>query len=214
VVLGTPTYGKGSAQNVFPVPGGGALKLTTALWFTPSGRSINRTRIAMDDGTPADTTKPRPKYKTDAGRTVLGGGGITPDVVLPTAPIAVADTAFGRALGKQIPKFSDALTDYALSLKGAGTVRSPDFAVTPEMRAELWRRMQSRGITVDTAMFQRASALIDRMIGYEVTRYVFGIEAEYARRLRDDDAVKRTVRLLDGVGTQKELLERVSSQGK
>jgi carboxyl-terminal processing protease len=42
VLVGTPTYGKGSAQSLFPVTGGGALKLTTARWFTPDGRTIER----------------------------------------------------------------------------------------------------------------------------------------------------------------------------
>lgn len=82
VILGTPTYGKGSAQSVFALPNGGAVKLTTALWFTPSGRSINRPRPG-EDPFGADTTGAKPTYKTDDGRTVLGGGGITPDAAVP-----------------------------------------------------------------------------------------------------------------------------------
>src|SRR5205823_11842653 len=87
VVLGTTSYGKGSAQNVFPLRNGGAVKLTTALWYTPSGRSINKKNVESDvvvSADSADTTK-RPRYKTDAGRTVLGGGGITPDVLVTPA---------------------------------------------------------------------------------------------------------------------------------
>jgi carboxyl-terminal processing protease len=42
VIIGAPTYGKGSAQSLFPVTGGYALKLTTARWFTPKGRTIER----------------------------------------------------------------------------------------------------------------------------------------------------------------------------
>ena len=82
------------------------------------------------------------RYKTDAGRTVLGGGGITPDVILPPRRSRASDTAFQRALGTQVPKFRDALTDYALSLKASHAVTSPDFVVTPAMRAELLRRMR------------------------------------------------------------------------
>ena len=98
IVLGTTTYGKGSAQNVFPVPGGAAVKLTTALWYTPSGRSINR-RPADPDEPAADTTRhsPTPRYRTDGGRTVLGGGGIAPDVVLPAVSVSAADSTFERA---------------------------------------------------------------------------------------------------------------------
>lgn len=85
VLLGTTTYGKGSAQSVFPTQSGGAVKLTTALWFTPSGRTINRPRPGEDPfGADTTTGRARPTYKTDAGRTVLGGGGITPDAAVPT----------------------------------------------------------------------------------------------------------------------------------
>ena len=208
LLLGRTTYGKGSAQNVFPVPGGGAVKLTTALWYTPSGRSINRKIRESPDGAPADTTKPRPVFHTDDGRKVLGGGGITPDVVLPEPGIVAADTALGHALGKQIPKFSDALTDYALALKVSGTIKSPDFVVTPEMRAELLRRMRARGVTVDSATYERAGAFVDRQLGYEIARYVFGTEAEFARRLKVDEAVLRASKLMRGVTSQRELLER------
>src|SRR5262249_47496154 len=85
VLAGTTTYGKGSAQSVFSMPSGGALKLTTALWYTPSGRSINKRLdgpgVLADSGGPRDTTTAKaPRFKTDDGRVVLGGGGITPDV--------------------------------------------------------------------------------------------------------------------------------------
>ncbi|HEY7395285.1 MAG TPA: S41 family peptidase, partial [Gemmatimonadaceae bacterium] len=214
VLLGTTTYGKGSAQNVFPLSDGGAVKLTTALWYTPSGRSINRKMADgdSDSAPPVDTTKPRPRYKTDDGRTVLGGGGITPDIVVPTSPILTADTAFARALGKQVPKFSDALTDYALSLKVSGAIKSPDFVVTPAMRDELLRRMRARGITVDSATYVRAAPLIDRFIGGEIARYVFGVEAESNRQLHRDEVVAKAVQLMSGATTQRELLERAAKE--
>ena len=69
-----------------------------------------------------------------------------------------------------MPKFRDALTDYALSLKGSRAVSSPDFVVTPEMRRELLRRMQARGIKVDSATYASASRLVDRLLGYEIAR--------------------------------------------
>lgn len=211
VLLGTTTYGKGSAQNLFPVDHGAAVKLTTARWFTPSGRSIDRPRVNPDSA-PADTTKPRPRYKTDAGRTVLGGGGISPDVALPPVAPGAADTAFERVLGKQIPKFRDALTDYALSLKAAGTLKAPDFAVSPAMRAELLERMRSRGVQVDSATFQRATPFVDRLLGYEIARYVFGTEAEFARRLHDDPQVASALQFVSGAATPADLLRRAASE--
>ena len=76
VIIGTPTYGKGSAQSIIPFGADGGLKITTARWFTPAGRSIAKKPPAddADDATPAR----RERFRTDAGRTVYGGGGITP----------------------------------------------------------------------------------------------------------------------------------------
>lgn len=210
VLMGTTTYGKGSAQNLYPVDHGAAVKLTIARWFTPSGRSIDRRRPNADTGT-VDTTKARPRYKTDAGRTVLGGGGISPDVSLPANTPVAADTSLEQALGKQIPQFRDALTDYALSLKASGSITSPDFAITAPMRGELFKRMRSRGVQVDSATFQRAAPSVDRLLGYEIARYVFGESAEFARRLHDDAQIARAVEFVRGATTPADLLRRAAA---
>ena len=212
LIVGATSYGKGSAQNVFPLNNGGAVKLTTALWFTPSGRSINRQRPGADDGVgapadSADTTK-RPQFRTDAGRAVLGGGGITPDVIVPPAKLAAPDSIFAAAIGSKIPQFRDALTDYALSLKSSKAITSPDFVVTPAMRDELLRRMRARGITIDAATYNAASSLVDRQIGAEIARYVFGDAVEYSRRLRGDPIVNKALELIDGAATPQDLLRR------
>jgi carboxyl-terminal processing protease len=210
VLLGATTYGKGSAQNLFPLIDGGAAKLTTAQWYTPLGRSINRKRTPDADGAPVEPVK-RPKFKTDAGRTILGGGGITPDVLLPPSPRPASDTVFQRALGKQIPQFSDALTEYAIAVKMSGAVTSPDFVVTPEMRAELLRRMRARGIRIDDATYRDATSLIDRVIGYEVARYVFGEQALFMRRLKGDSMMARAVEFARGASSEQELFERAAT---
>jgi carboxyl-terminal processing protease len=217
VLLGTTTYGKGSAQNIFPLSDGGAAKLTTALWFTPSGRSINKKRDFDDDDQPAPDSsakKRRPRFKTDDGRTVLGGGGITPDVTYTPTPRPASDTVFQRALGKQIPQFSDALTDYALSIKTSHAVTSPDFVVTPEMRAEFLRQMRARGIKIDDATYNAASSLIDRVVGLEIARYVFGDQAVFMRRLRDDAVMTKALAFARGARSEKELLDRATENGK
>jgi carboxyl-terminal processing protease len=210
VLIGSTTFGKGSAQSVFPLNGGGALKLTTALWYTPSGRSINRRRDAGDDDD-ADTSAAKvPRFKTDGGRAVLGGGGITPDVKVPPTKTSEADIAFQQALGKNIPKFRDALTEYALSLKAARAVDSPNFTVTPAMREELMRRIRSRGITIDRAAYDAAAPLLDRVLGTEIARYSFGENAQFERRLRNDATMAAALQLLSGAATQRELLDRAS----
>ena len=67
LVLGTTTFGKGSVQTVFPLQEGSGLRLTTALYYTPSGRSIQETGIAPDIeyGQPTEMTAAAPGAETE-----------------------------------------------------------------------------------------------------------------------------------------------------
>lgn len=213
LLVGTTTYGKGSAQRVFRLDAA-AVKLTTALWYTPSGRSINRPRArgAGDGGDDAPTppdSAPRPRFRTDAGRIVLGGGGIVPDVEVATLSATKTDRALQAALGAKVPQFRDAMVDYALSLKASRRVTDSDFVVTPAMRDELYRRLQARRIVVPRAVYDSAAPLLTRALGSQIARYVFGPRAEAARGLREDPTLSKALELLQGVDTPKALLERV-----
>ena len=216
LVVGTVTYGKGSAQRVFRVDDG-AVKLTTALWYTPTGRSINRPRPKgsaegdADGPTSTDTTI-RPRFRTDGGRTVLGGGGIVPDVEVAGFAVTRADRALQTALGAKVPQFRDALVEYALALKTTGSVRDPSFVVSPEMRDALFRRLQSRGIVVPRAVYDSAGPLVTRALGSQIARYVFGPRAEAARSLRDDPTMNKALELLAGVDSPAALLGRAKAR--
>jgi carboxyl-terminal processing protease len=86
LVVGEITFGKGLVQTVYPLSNDTGLALTTAKYYTPSGRLIQRdySNVSLydyyfDRDTVGDTTNKEVKL-TDSGRTVYGGGGITPDV--------------------------------------------------------------------------------------------------------------------------------------
>jgi carboxyl-terminal processing protease len=79
-VIGEPTYGKGLVQQVYPLSAGSGLALTTAFYYTPSGRSIQKTLAGVE--LTAATTVEKGPFKTDKGRTVRGGGGIQPDEIV------------------------------------------------------------------------------------------------------------------------------------
>jgi carboxyl-terminal processing protease len=227
LVVGEPTFGKGLVQRVIPLRNGGALALTTAKYYTPSGRLIQRDFTDIDDYFANDAgddegeepvappEKGREIRHTDSGRTVYGGGGITPDVTAGDTTPVPTELALQNALGKKIPQFRDAITDYAMSLKGANTVTSTDFAVTDAMREAVWQGMRQRGIEIDRAIYDGAAPLVSRLISYDVARYVFGRPAEQRRIVQDDPMVQRAVELTRGVKTQKDLLARVSeNQGR
>jgi carboxyl-terminal processing protease len=226
VVVGTTTYGKGSAQSVFDAGTAGALKLTTSLWFTPVGRSISIRRRDDEDGavprarrgqpdsvsSDADTmiTK-RKAFRTDKGRTVYGSGGITPDVIARDSAAVEEGAVLQAALGKSVPMFRDALTAIALQMKSSGAVATPSFAVTPAMRASLLAGVRTRGAVVDDSIFERSPAVVDRLIGYEVSRYVFGRDAEFMRRSAEDPVMQRALNLLRDAPTRDALLARAEA---
>ena len=82
-VIGEVSYGKGLVQSVYPLSEGTGLALTTALYYTPSGRSIQKpleTQFALADATAHPNGAS--EFHTDAGRKVTGGGGIVPDNIV------------------------------------------------------------------------------------------------------------------------------------
>jgi carboxyl-terminal processing protease len=87
-VLGDTTFGRGVTQSTYQLSEGVSLRLTTALWLTPSGRQIQR-----PPNPPSDSAPP-PRMKSDAGRPLSGGGGIVPDRVVadsgPSDPVLAA----------------------------------------------------------------------------------------------------------------------------
>jgi carboxyl-terminal processing protease len=197
VIVGTRTYGKGSAQSVIPFGDQGGLKITTARWFTPVGRSITR-RQQSDDEPDDQVPTPRERFRTDGGRIVFGGGGITPDVIAGDSTTPLVETNFMRALGADAGHFRDAVTDYALYLKATRGVTSPDFVVTPAMREEVWNRMKARGVDIQRSVYDEAESLVSRLMGFEIARYVFGPEAEFRaahRSTRRGDPVERRLHL-------------------
>lgn len=81
VVMGQRTYGKGLVQNTFDLGYNNRIKLTTSKYYIPSGRCIQG--VEYKNGEPIDIADSRrSKFKTKNGRTVLDGGGVTPDVKL------------------------------------------------------------------------------------------------------------------------------------
>lgn len=214
VVIGRPTYGKGSAQSLYQLGNQGGLKLTTARWFTPSGRSINKWVVRDDNEFSDAQLDDKQPFRTDAGRTVYGGGGITPDILAGDTAIAPTIAALQSALGTQVPGFRDALTQYALSLKASRVIKDRNFVVTPEMREELWKRMVAHGVDMPKGVYDDAASGIDILLGYEIARFVFGPEGEFQRRAARDQPILEALKLLAGSPTPAAILERAEAARK
>ncbi len=206
LVVGTPTFGKGLVQTIFTLRPNKALRLTTAKWYTPSGRSIHRSRqaeqtalltAALAGEDPDSVTDSSEVFRTDAGRTVLGGGGIRPDLVIRPDTLTSGVQEFIRVLGSDFQIYQDVMTTYALDLKSADAVQDPHFEVTEAMRGELRSRLRQREVEMPPQVWEDARAFVSRQFGYQVTRYVFGRDAESLRRVENDPQVQRALELLE-----------------
>jgi carboxyl-terminal processing protease len=201
LVLGTSSYGKGLVQQIYPLDGGWALKLTTGKWFTPSGRSIQLDRA--EDGTPllADTAT-RPQFRSDAGRIVYGGGGITPDLIVQLDTMDAAEREFSRVVGAKGPQVYVSVYDQALAVKDRAV---PDFTVTSEWRDELFDRLRKAEVPVTREQYEAARPLIDRMLEQRVASLAFGDSAAFRRMAPRDAHVRTAVELLQQGLTQMDL---------
>ncbi|MGH7671300.1 MAG: S41 family peptidase [Gemmatimonadales bacterium] len=215
LIVGTPTFGKGLVQSFWPLTPQSGLKLTTARWYTPSGRTIQRhTRTEAEQEAQVlaaqrgqDTVKlDSLRFRTDGGRIVYGGGGIRPDLFVAGDTFTTAERAFTRALGDKIPAFRDVLATYSLELKEGRRLPAPTFTVTDGMVDEVVRRMRARGANVPDSLAAGARTLITQELSYEASRYVFGRPAEFRRRMADDRQVQQALALARRAKSPQELL--------
>jgi carboxyl-terminal processing protease len=209
VIVGQPTFGKGVLQTTYPLGGEMAIKLTTARWYTPAGRSINRPRTKSDSvlanrRRAAEATGGR--FISDAGRRMPEGHGIVPDFVVRREGYSSRERMFLDSLGSSYPAFRAALSDVALTTRGNGEVAGEDFAVTAEMRARVYGALVERGVQMSPEVFAAASRYVDRQLGAEIARELFGEGGATRRRLLADRQTQATLDLLTRSSSQADLL--------
>ena len=213
LVLGTTSFGKGLVQSLFPLDGGYALKITTGKWYTPSGRSIHRERKLVDgrlvetrpDSLETEAEKrAKPAFKSDAGRIVYGGGGITPDIIVPDDTLSTAEQEFYRNIAApKAQAFVTTLNQYAFELKPTA---SRTFTILPAWRAELRRRLTVAGVVIEGKYEPVATKLLDRELDRRLARLVLGDAGAKQRSLAEDHQLSRAVALLSTTRTQDALL--------
>ena len=210
LVVGENSFGKGSVQSVFPLRGSeSALKLTTALYYTPSGRSIHRhasqaeldsladqedDAAAPPQEAPVDTTK-APRYRTAAGRSVFGGGGIRPDVLVASdslPPIARAVETRGLA--------------FRFASRWANTHAHFDVARVDDAE---WRDFTSFLASEQTKAqpqeLERERPLLTRALRRELARRAGGDQAAARVALEGDPVYEQALEILNRARTAREV---------
>jgi carboxyl-terminal processing protease len=200
VVIGTGSFGKGLVQQIYSLDGGWALKLTTGKWFTPSGRSIQRDRDST--GAPLKTPVETKEYRSDAGRLIHGGGGITPDLTIEPDTMRTAEQQFMRAVGSKGAQVYVSIYDQALKLKPSAM---SGFTVQPQWRDELFERLRKAEVPVTRQQFDAATPVIDRMLEQRVAGLAFGDSAAFRRYAPHDAQLRAALEILKQGRTQQEL---------
>jgi carboxyl-terminal processing protease len=205
LVVGDTTYGKGIVQTLFPLGTEVALRITTARWFTPSGRSIQG--ASLDSVMGAAHLRPDAiAFRSDAGRLLAGGGGIVPDVLLQPDTLSTPEQLFSQALDGKVPEFRDVLSASARDLRRSGGIGSEGFVVDPTMVADVRRRLEARGVRMADSLYAGGVKIVEQQLGYEVARYAFGPAAERRRRVADDPQIGEAVELVRQAATPGALL--------
>ena len=194
-VVGETTFGKALVQSVYRIDGGAGLALTTAHYYTPSDRLIQRPWDAtfdeyqlytLRDQETERTHNPTELRHTDSGRPVYSGGGIEPDKRI-AGPVGPGSTGgfnvgrFGRMLNSR-----QVFASYAQKYTAEGDVRvgqqstgrkivKQNFLVDDGMLADFRQQLINDGVKIDEAGFAQDLEYIKAMLRFEIDVALFGI---------------------------------------
>ena len=200
-VVGETTFGKALVQSVYKISSNAGLALTTAHYYTPSGRLIQRPWDAAFDEYLSYSLRDQDKDKphnpsdlkhTDAGRPVYSGGGIEPDKRVAGPIEGFNPGRFGRALYAR-----GAFANYAQKFAAEGDTRvtqrstgrqtvKRDFKVDDAMVADFKEQLKTDHVRIDEEQFKKDLEFIRAMIRFEIDNALFGI-ADARRHLIDVD---------------------------
>lgn len=204
LIVGEPSFGKGLVQRVFELPFGAGLTLTTAKYYTPSGRCIQRSYAggllyAYYTHQSAESAPVGEATATDMGRTVYGGGGITPDIIVKSESFTAVQS-----------KLSDAAFEFARHL-AAGLVpglvnyriertehhrqlRDSDFPITDKVTAAFreFLKNDARFAGLESAVIPNLE-FTKRQIRQHLVTAAYGTEAGFRLQLTADPQLLRAI---------------------
>jgi carboxyl-terminal processing protease len=198
LLIGAPSFGKGSVQTLFRLSGGNVLRLTTAYWYTPAGRSIQKTvpedpdlrprgAWTLSNGVVATEDLPgRPEFQSAGGRTVLGGGGITPDLWVIQDTLTTVESEAVQELFSQAGTFNQTLFNFAAKwIQDQGPIE-PGFRVSGAAVQAFREALAEQGLSPDPQVFRDADRYIRFQLESEIALQALGEEGRF-RRIRDRD---------------------------
>ncbi len=204
LLVGRRTFGKGLVQQPIPLSDGGELRLTIARYYTPAGRSIQKpyganyaeysadvaNRAAHGELESADSIRftKELRFRTDHGRTVYGGGGITPDVFVPRDSL-VHSAYYTALMSHGVPR-GFALSFFQSHKEELAGLRfeqfNATFRISDAQLASLAAQAAKDGVVADAGAVRRCAALLRNQLKAHIARSAYGSVAYYTV-LRDQD---------------------------
>jgi carboxyl-terminal processing protease len=210
LIVGQTSFGKGSVQNVIPLVGDSiAMKLTTAKYYTPSGRCIHRDNSAWQSGEldslEEDSTAAKEVFTTVGGlkRKVYGGGGITPDVKVELPLLKKLESNLERKT-----LFFKFAVKYTVNRKDL----PQSFTVDAAMMAEFKKLMAEEQIDYTEQEFRDSEEYIKRSIKREILAKLYDDKVRTAFLLRSDPQVQKAVELMETSNDLKKLLQSAQTK--
>ena len=227
VLIGRRSFGKGLVQRPFNLPDGAQIRLTTARYYTPTGRCIQRSyeegseeyfnemtkRLEHGEYYHADSIHfpDSLKYYTlTSGRTVYGGGGIMPDIFMP------ADTAYMTKLITDLVRknvFGSYCIDYVLNNREQILKAYPEFEkfnkkfnINDEMLEGFKQVAIDKGIEWDEGQYEQSKSYITLRIKGIIAQNVWNIDKFYQVVLKEDKVIHKAVEILNSQKEYNELL--------
>jgi carboxyl-terminal processing protease len=190
LIVGTRSFGKGLVQTQYPTDNDTALLLTTARYYTPSGRLIQRDykNVSIYDYEFDRHPNKEPEVRlTDSGRKVYGGGGITPDVEDPAPKLDPFQTLL---LERNVLYPIDVgVGDFTRYFMGTHPTITKDFAVNDAVMSEFLSFLNREGIKYTQQEISDNSIWIKQHIQREALTYTFGLPAGYKISVDDDPQI-------------------------
>jgi carboxyl-terminal processing protease len=188
IVIGEVSFGKGLVQSVYPLSEGTGLALTTALYYTPSGRSIQKPLDSSQFALAAATAHPngQSEFHTDAGRKVTGGGGILPDYVVEPPTVTRL-----RAALEASGSFTTFATGYVAEHKIA-----EDFEVTPVLLDDFHAFLSQHAIQPGVNEWSAEREFIANRLKTEIFNLTLGVEKGDEVEAQRDSQILKALELL------------------
>jgi carboxyl-terminal processing protease len=217
LIVGETSFGKGLVQSIFTLDNDTGMALTTAKYYTPSGRLIQRdysgSTFEYLMSTPemaSDSTENREIKHTDRGRVVYGGGGITPDVIEAArelnrfeGTLDVKDVFFpyaSRLTSGQVPSASHfqivAQKDEVAKPLEKSLKSLPNLEITEAILADFKEYLKGRNVEFTDEEIRSNVDFIKRRILKEVYTLTFGLQEGYRVDIQGDSQVLKAIDMI------------------